>query len=304
MTTNLKETKDQFGNTVLPYSIARFNGSPGIKEWNYEEVIGNETSEKNTPCNTIEGSFEAGLFPRHMTENVTIRMYRRAFCRPVLFNFENKTLNKDGYDVFQYRVDPNYMASGDVNPDNKCYCVDGKCLPNGFTSLAPCYYGIPIAISQPHYYNADEEILQQIDGLEPNREKHDTTLEINPNVGLPMGAHLRIQINLHVVKNSMTKARIFSNLMLPLVWIELHLLGPPSFIKLLLNLAIFVSPIVQAILMWMLGILGISMIAAAALIIFYFPPERRLEDPYGHRIGYSPILVLPLSSRLKDTRIS
>ncbi|KRT82173.1 hypothetical protein AMK59_3594 [Oryctes borbonicus] len=304
ITLNLKETKDQLGNKILPYSISTFNGSPGLKEWNYQEVGENETSELNSECNMVEGTFEAGLFPKNLAENTTLRLYRRAFCRSVLFNFENKSITEDGFEVFHYRTDKNYMASGDNYPENKCYCVKGKCLPDGFTNLAPCYYGIPIAISQPHFYNADDKFLKEIDGLEPDREKHDTTAVINPNIGITLSAHLRIQVNLLIADSSLPKVRKFSKMMLPLLWIELEVLPPSAYVKFLMCFVIYVMPITQTVLMWLLGILGISMVAAAALIIFYFPPERRLEDPYGHRIGYSPILVIPLSNRLRDTRIS
>ncbi|GJQ73914.1 SCRB6 [Trypoxylus dichotomus] len=304
ITINLKEAKDQLGNKILPYSIARINGSPGLKEWNYQDVGVNETSEENSKCNTVEGAFEAGLFPKNLPENTTLRLYRRAFCRPVTFNYENKSIDANGFEVFHYRTDKNYMASGDDYPENKCYCVNNKCLPNGFSSLSPCYYGIPIVISQPHFYNADENLLKQIDGLEPDREKHDTTALINPNMGLAMSAHLRVQVNLLVADSSLNKVRSFRNLMVPLLWIELEVLPPSAYIKFLLNVVVYIAPITQTVLMWLLGILGISMVAAAALIVFYFPPMRRLEDPYGHRIGYSPILVIPLSNRLRDTRIS
>ncbi|KAI4459875.1 scavenger receptor class b type-1 sr-b1 [Holotrichia oblita] len=300
----LDKTIDQFGNTMLPYSILTYNGSPGLKMWNYTDVEGDKTPDGNTKCNTIEGTFEAGLFPKYIPVNESIRLYRRAFCRPVTFNFENKTVTKDGYDVYRFRTDKNFMASGDNYPSNKCYCTKGKCLPDGFSNLSPCYYNIPIVISQPHFYNADEEIAQQIEGMSPNMELHDSTADVNPALGIPLEAQLRIQVNLHIAENSLYKVKAFSNMMVPLIWLEMTVLPPSSHVKFLLNIVLYVMPIFQTVLMWVLGLLGISMIAAAALIIFYFPPERRLEDPYGHRIGYSPILILPLSSRLKDMRIS
>lgn len=304
MKLTLHKTLDQFGQTMLPYSIMSYNGSAGLDVWNYTEVQGDETPKGNTKCNTIEGTFEAGLFPKFMPENEGIRMYRRAFCRPVLFTFENKTVNKDGYEIYRYRTDKNFMASGDNYPNNKCYCWKGKCLPDGFSTLAPCYYNIPIVISQPHFYNADEKVLGQIEGMSPNMELHDSLADINPTLGIPLAAQLRIQVNLNVAENTLYKVKPFSNLMVPLIWLEMEVLPPSASLKFLMNLVLYVMPIFQTVLIWVLGLLGISMVSAAALIIFYFPPERRLEDPYGHRIGYSPILVLPLSSRLKDMRIS
>ncbi|KAK9704474.1 CD36 family [Popillia japonica] len=234
----LHKTLDQFGQTMLPYSIMSYNGSAGLDVWNYTEVQGDETPKGNTKCNTIEGTFEAGLFPKFMPENEGIRMYRRAFCRPVLFTFENKTVNKDGYEIYRYRTDKNFMASGDNYPNNKCYCWKGKCLPDGFSTLAPCYYNIPIVISQPHFYNADEKVLGQIEGMSPNMELHDSLADINPTLGIPLAAQLRIQVNLNVAENTLYKVKPFSNLMVPLIWLEMEVLPPSASLKFLMNLVL------------------------------------------------------------------
>lgn len=304
VTITLKETEDKFGNLIRPYSISKFNGSPGMKQWNYKDVGPNETSEYNNQCNTVEGTFEPGLLPKMLPKNATISLYREAFCRPVPFEFEDTGTSKDGYAVYNYRVAQDFMQSGNENSDNMCYCADEKCLPSGFNTLAPCYYGIPIVISQPHFYNADERFLEQIDGLEPDKEKHDATASVIPELGLPIDGHIRVQVNLQVARNKLNKVKQFSDLMIPLMWLEMRAGETTFFVNTMLKLVLYVAPIAQTVIIWLFGILGISMVAVAALIIFYFPPHRRLEDPYEHRIGYSPILVIPLSSRFKDMRIS
>lgn len=39
---------------------------------------------------------------------------------------------------------------------------------------------IPAAVSLPHFYQADESLLERIDGLKPNKTLHGTTLAIQP----------------------------------------------------------------------------------------------------------------------------
>lgn len=39
---------------------------------------------------------------------------------------------------------------------------------------------IPAAVSQPHFYNGDPSLLEEVDGLKPEKEKHQTILAINP----------------------------------------------------------------------------------------------------------------------------
>ena len=49
-------------------------------------------------------------------------------------------------------------------------------------------------MSAPHYYNAYGPLVDQIEGIEPNKEKHDTFIDIEPRTGVAMSAHKRIQV--------------------------------------------------------------------------------------------------------------
>jgi scavenger receptor class B, member 1 len=39
---------------------------------------------------------------------------------------------------------------------------------------------LPIAISQPHFFNADPSLLNEVEGMKPEREKHQTILDVQP----------------------------------------------------------------------------------------------------------------------------
>ena len=59
-------------------------------------------------------------------------------------------------------------------------CIDGLLFLQGS-------YGVPIIMSTPHFLDADESLWQAIDGVQPDREKHITFLNIEPTTG----EHLR-----------------------------------------------------------------------------------------------------------------
>lgn len=302
-----QDTTSASTNFLLPYSIEKFNGVSGLPKWGYKEHAPNETCEENGSCNTIAGSFDGGIFPRNMKENTSLRFYRRAFCRPVDFVYSDSSQSKHGFNSYNYRVLETFLAHPDVNPDNKCYCYQGKCLPSGFSSLAPCYYRIPITISQPHFMNADREVSSKVLGLNPVVEKHDTFLHINPEFGIPLSANLRIQINLNVPQTQYnTRTAPFNDMMLPMFWLELNINDIPSEVQFYMTAALQVMPVVQEVSIWLMYVIGMSMVCASVLMMLYFPPHRQLlEDPYGNRVGYSPILMLPISQHLKpDMRIS
>nr|XP_022900676.1 scavenger receptor class B member 1-like [Onthophagus taurus] len=274
---------------ILPNSINIFNGSPGLKHLGYSD-------DEKSRCNTIQGAFDGGLFARNMKENTTLKLYRRAFCRTVNIVYENKNFTNGGLEYYQYRLDPNLLLNN--ISDNKCYCSNNKkCLPNGFGSIAPCYYGIPIVISQPHYYNADERVLEQVNGLNPTKEKHDTIMKINPYLGVPIEGKLRVQINLKVSENlAVSNYKPFQGMMLPLFWLEMVIDDTPFYIKIVMYIGKYITSIVITI-SCVLILLGMSLLTLAMLFIFYYPcRNHNLKNLCDNRVGYSPILTVPMQS--------
>ncbi len=87
-----------------------------------------------------------------------------------------------------------------ILPDNfikdvkKCYKIIGQNIPGGliFASyvasiLNRCTLfvgGAPVLISQPHFYQGDPYYQQQVGGLSPDKDKHETFIGVEP-VSLP-----------------------------------------------------------------------------------------------------------------------
>lgn len=287
------------------YSIQRFNGSPGLRHWGYRDTD-NETFAENTRCNTIEGALEGGIFPPNVKANSTFRMYRRAFCRPVEFRYEEEITTKAGYRGFNFRVANNFLGTPEENPDNGCYCYNGKCPVSGMGLLTPCYYTIPVSISQPHFYNADPSLIAQTTGLKPDKEKHDSVVTIHPDMGVPLNASLRIQINLHMPETKFnSRTRPFNKMSVPLFWLELAVEDVPTLVNICIKMFFHILPVVFMVLTWVFGLLGVAMIGTSALVILYLPqPTAPFEDPYGS-IDYSPIRIIKMPQYfLPDIKIS
>lgn len=57
----------------------------------------------------------------------------------------------------------------------------GKCLPEGLADVTDCYYGFPIALSYPHFLDANPKLLEEVTGgITPNRSLHESYFYINP----------------------------------------------------------------------------------------------------------------------------
>jgi scavenger receptor class B, member 1 len=82
-----------------------------------------------------------------------------------------------------------------------CYCnKDEICLKKGLGNISPCYYSrydfkfkslfshvflnlfldIPVAASFPHFYNSDPSLINEVEGLKPIKEKHESIIIIQP----------------------------------------------------------------------------------------------------------------------------
>jgi scavenger receptor class B, member 1 len=42
------------------------------------------------------------------------------------------------------------------------------------------FSGLPAAVSQPHFFNADPSLLNEVEGMKPEAAKHQTILDIQP----------------------------------------------------------------------------------------------------------------------------
>lgn len=102
--------------------------------------------------------------------------------------------------ALRYRFPKHVFSSPDIVPENQCFCHldSGVCPPEGVFNASPCVYGLPFYPSFPHFYLADPKLINSIDGLHPDPEKHATYLDVHPNLAFPLSGSSRIQINLQV----------------------------------------------------------------------------------------------------------
>lgn len=82
--------------------------------------------------------------------------------------------------------------------------------------------GFPIALSYPHFFEADTAVLDAVEGLTPEAEKHESYFFIQPTSGLPVDLAFRFQINMVLEDiSSIANSERFANLVLPLLWFEI-----------------------------------------------------------------------------------
>lgn len=269
VTINLRKNDNMLEEKGRYLSIDKFNGSPGLSQWGYVNTRDNETRKENTACNTIQGATEGIIFPSYMDKRAVFKVYRKAFCRALPIVFKKEVVTVQGLPGYLYVLKDGFADPPDQNPENECYCLNKKkCLKKGLMDLTPCYYNIPAAVSLPHFLDADPTLLENIEGLEPNREKHDSYVILQPTLGVPIQGRSRVQTNLilqHTRYNPDITA--FNNLTVPLMWTEMIIPSLPLYLKIGVQLVLQVFPVVQAVLMYLLGVAGVTTIILS-LIVF------------------------------------
>lgn len=92
-----------------------------------------------------------------------------------------------------YEMPNNTFGDGAHNPDNACYDNNEYSAIKGLQNISPCQYGAPVYVSQPHFYLADASLLDDVDGLTPNKTLHETFFKIQPvmssAIDVPRGPH-------------------------------------------------------------------------------------------------------------------
>ena len=91
---------------------------------------------------------------------------------------------------------------------------------DGWCNMSPCYSGIPIGISMPHFLNSHYR-QQDVDGVKPDLVKHLGYLDIEPQIGVPTGGLIGIQINIKLSPiTQVSDMAKLPNVLLPMFWIK------------------------------------------------------------------------------------
>lgn len=144
-----------------------------LKKWNFESRM----KFLNEDCSKISGS--AGeIYVPGMKKEKHVTFFSPELCRNVFMDFdEEQEIN--GVEVFKYSPGDLMMDNGTLYPDNICYC-NGDCVPSGLFNVSACNFGLPVFMSLPHFYKADPYYISEIDGMKPDKDKHDASLSFEP----------------------------------------------------------------------------------------------------------------------------
>ncbi|XP_069043493.1 lysosome membrane protein 2a isoform X1 [Lepisosteus oculatus] len=169
--------------------IATWNGQSTMQWWSSNQ------------SNMINGT-DGGAFHPLISKNESLFIFAADLCRSIHVDFE-KDVEVKGIPAYRFSPPLEVLASPEDNPANAGFCVPpGDCLGTGVLKVSVCRKGAPVVVSFPHFYQADQKYISAIEGMRPNKEDHETFLDINPTTGFPVRACKRAQMNILLKKVS------------------------------------------------------------------------------------------------------
>lgn len=163
--------------------IETWNGIRKMKWW---------SSEQSNMINGTDGS----VFHTFLSRDELLYIFAADLCRSIHLGYV-KDEEVKGIPAFRFAPPSDVLAPPQENPANAGFCVPaGDCLGKGVLKVSVCRDGAPIVVSFPHFYQADKRYIEAIDGMNPNKEEHETYLDLNPTTGVPIRACKRAQLNI------------------------------------------------------------------------------------------------------------
>lgn len=184
------------GRFVMNTGNSDINKLGVLKSWNGKDEVAGLRGE----CAKVQGTTGELWPPFPIKDTPDATLFVTDFCRTLTLRHEGE-FNKFNLKGRKWVGDDRVFDNGDKYEEAACWCGaknETECpdVKPGVYNASRCSFGAPAFASFPHFYLADPSYLVNLTGLEPNQEKHETYLALEPTAGIPLEVRARIQINL------------------------------------------------------------------------------------------------------------
>jgi len=206
--------------------IEEYDNSPVLNWW-----------QPGSQCDSVVGAQDSATLPPGVDKTNPLTIFIALMCRKITLHYEE---DREYKGLVAQRFIPAANALGShwegedpllKNEENECYCMDNKgfpCFKSGVMNMGPCKTteslptGAPIALSAPHFYQADQSFRDAVIGMKPDKEKHQMYADIHPKFGFPLAFRPKFQLNaiLRRDENIPMISKFPEQLVLPFLWAQ------------------------------------------------------------------------------------
>ncbi|XP_076296719.1 protein croquemort [Lasioglossum baleicum] len=182
-----------------------------VREWNYN----NRVSYYPGQCGVIRGT-NGDLWPP-LPDNKTVSFFVSDICTSLSATYSNTTVH-EGLTGVMYVNDDTIFDNGTKVPSRKCYYLEDS-IPSGAMNISLCKWGAPAFISLPHFYLADPSYRENINGMNPQKDKHQLSISLEPKTGVPLKVSAQLQLNLLLQPyGNMSMFKKMKKTFVPMLW--------------------------------------------------------------------------------------
>ncbi|XP_050066463.1 scavenger receptor class B member 1-like [Aphis gossypii] len=262
-------------------ALDKFNGRTHLPHWTTDS------------CNRMSGGSDGSLFPPRIQPDTVLHVFDKDMCRKLPLVFKKQVEGKGGVKAYRFGPDHRAFADPDHEPENKCYCPSlnspsanstssssssttsmpmmstktnfPQCAPHGTFNVSLCQYDSPVLLSFPHFYMGDPRLREAVLGMdEPDADRHEFYIDVQPEMGVAMRARARVQINLAVSQVvDIKQVATFPDIVFPIIWFEEGIDELPDNVIQLLKLATQTPPVAKAALQYALFASGAVLLLLA-----------------------------------------
>ncbi len=105
-------------------------------------------------------------------------------------------INHFGLKTLRYKFSTITYKSAFTEAENSKW---GSWCPDGLFYLGPAKNPeLPLYGSKPHFLDGDMSLVSGVEGMEPSRDKHESHMDMEPNIGATLDASIKLQLNIRV----------------------------------------------------------------------------------------------------------
>ncbi|KAI8042355.1 hypothetical protein M5D96_003667 [Drosophila gunungcola] len=231
-----------------------------IARWRYNNV-----TEASPRCK-LKGS--TGEFhPIPLVKGRPISFFLPDLCRELQIDYSGST-TFEGVEAYVYRGSERNVANEN--------CQEVR---SGLLNISSCWYGTPVFASYPHFYKADPYYVEQVEGMKPEKDRHEMVIMLEPKTGMLLEIKARIMANLLVEPRTQSIYRKARTTFFPLIWADYN-------VRITDDLLSYVKLIPIMELLGKIG--GILGVAVGVVMIFWYPHQMIWQKRFMQKIEITP----------------
>ncbi|XP_069746355.1 lysosome membrane protein 2-like isoform X2 [Narcine bancroftii] len=161
--------------------------------WNGQKSLSWWASNTSNMINGTDGS----TFHPLINKDEALYIFAPDICRSLNVVFE-KEVQVKGIDAYRFTVPREIFEMDNLKKEG--FCPMRNCCLTGVLDISICKKGVPIIISSPHFYNGDQKLVNDIEGMKPDAITHQTFLDLEPNAVIDNKLAVKLRKVLHTMK--------------------------------------------------------------------------------------------------------